>query len=116
MVDGIVGILQFAVDGLTEQQQATANDVANVDTPGFTAQNVDFETSLQQALSSPNGGPATISVTPSTNTPGTNGNNVDLPAEMTTLDQATMQYQTMSQLLTSQFKLVSDALSAGGPS
>ena len=43
-MDGIVNVLQYAVDGVAQQQQATANNLANADTPGYTAQDVDFET------------------------------------------------------------------------
>ncbi|HUZ10061.1 MAG TPA: flagellar basal body protein [Acidimicrobiales bacterium] len=112
MSDGIVGVLQFAVDSLSLQQQTTANNIANDQTPGYTAQEVSFEQSLQQAISSPTGGPATATVTSSPAVPGSNGNNVDLPTEMTQATQETMQYQTMVELLNAQFRLVQGA--AGG--
>ena len=34
-MDGIVNVLQFAVDGVAQQQQATANNLANGETPGL---------------------------------------------------------------------------------
>ena len=112
MSDGIMGILQFAVDNVSLQQQTTANNIANDQTPGYTAQDVNFEQSLQQALNSPTGGTATSTITNSTAAPSTDGNNVDLPTEMTNATQETMQYQSTVELLNAQFRLVQGA--AGG--
>jgi flagellar basal-body rod protein FlgB len=110
--DGIMGVLQFAVDNVSLQQQTTANNIANDETPNFSAQQVSFEQSLQQAIDAPTGGTATSVVTTSTRAPGTNGNNVDLPTEMTQATQETMQYQSLVELLNAQFRLVQGA--AGG--
>ena len=54
-----IGILQFALDGVVDQQQVIANNIANQDTPGFQASEVSFESSLAQAL----GGTGSASVT-----------------------------------------------------
>jgi flagellar basal-body rod protein FlgB len=110
--DGIMGVLQFAVDNVSLQQQTTANNIANDETPNYTAQDVNFEQSLQNAIDSPNGGTAQSSVVNSTAAASTNGNNVDLPTEMTDATQETMQYQSVVELLNAQFRLVQGA--AGG--
>lgn len=112
MTDGIVGVLKFAVDSLSLAQQTTASNIANQQTPGYQAQEVSFEQSLQQAMASPGGGQAVAKVYGSPAAPGTNGNNVDLATELTGADQETMQYQTMVELLNAQFRLVQGA--AGG--
>ena len=65
-MDGIVDVLQYAVDGVAQQQQATANNLANSETPGYTAQDVDFQTSLQQAIDAPTGGTASTVVSADT--------------------------------------------------
>ncbi len=107
-----MGVLQFAVDGLSLQQQTTANNIANDETPNYSAQEVSFEQSLQNAIDSPEGGTAQSAVTRSGRTPSTNGNNVDLPTEMTQATQETMQYQSVVELLNAQYRLVQGA--AGG--
>jgi flagellar basal-body rod protein FlgB len=107
--EGIVGVLKFAVDSISLAQQTTANNIANEQTPGYTAQEVHFEQSLRQALAAPAGGTAASTVTPSPALPATNGNNVDLPTELTNATQETMQYQTMVDLLNAQFRLVQGA-------
>ena len=111
-MDQILGVLGFAVDGLSQQQQAIANNLANVDTPGFTAQDVNFESSLQNALASPDGGTASITVTPDPAPASSNGNNVDTSTQLVNADQTTLQYQTMVDMLNAQFMLVEGA--AGG--
>lgn len=112
MTSGIVGALKFAVDSLSLQQQTTGDNIANQQTPGYTAQEVSFEHSLQNAMAAPAGGTATATVYSSPAAPATDGNNVDLPSELTQATQETMQYQTMVELLNAQFRLVQGA--AGG--
>jgi len=111
-MDGIVNVLQYAVDGVAQQQQATANNLANSETPGYTAQTVDFATSLQQALNSPNGGPASTIVAADPAPAASNGNNVATSSQLVNAQTETLQYQTMVDMLNAQFRLISGA--AGG--
>lgn len=108
-MSGIVDVLHFAVDGLTQQQQAIANNLANSETPGFTATDVNFQSSLAQALTSPNGGPASITAASDPAAPATNGNNVDTGHQMVAAEQNTLQYQATVELLNAQFRLVQGA-------
>ncbi len=107
-----MGILQFSVDSISTQQQVTANNIANDETPGYTAQTATFAQSLQQAMQSPTGGTATLTVAKSTAPAGSNGNNVDLATEMTNATEETMEYQSAVQLLNTQFHMLDGV--AGG--
>lgn len=111
-MSGIVDVLHFAVDGLTQQQQAIANNLANSETPGFTAQDVNFQGSLQQALQSATGGTASVTTTADPAAPATDGNNVDTGHQLVAAEQNTLQYQATVELLNAQFRLVQGA--AGG--
>lgn len=111
-MSGIINVLHFAVDGLTQQQQAIANNLANSETPGYTAQDVHFQSSLEQALQSGNGGSASVSVAPDPAAPATNGNNVDTGHQIVAAEQNTLQYQATVELLNAQFRLTQGA--AGG--
>lgn len=113
-MEGIVGILQFAIDGLSQRQDAIANNLANDYTPGYTAQQVNFEQSLQQAMANPGGGTASITVTSSTAPATTNGNNVDTGQQLISASKAELQYQTMVALLNAQIGIVAAAV--GGSS
>ena len=57
-----IGILNFALDAVVDQQQVIANNIANQDTPGFQANAVSFESSLANALQG--GGTASVSTSP----------------------------------------------------
>ena len=111
-MDGILGVLQFAVDGLTQQQQAIAGNLANSETPGYKAQTVSFEQSLQQALGAQNGGTATVTTATDPTLPSFNGNNVDTSSQLVAAEQNTLQYKTTVQMLNDQFYLIQGA--AGG--
>ena len=103
-----IGILQFALDSIVEQQQTIANNIANEDTPGYQANQVTFESSLSNALQ--NGGEATAQSVPEGLSSGTNGNNVSLPTEMTLMQENDLQNQTVVNALDDQFALLSDAI------
>ena len=109
---GIIDVLQFAADGVTQQQQSIANNLANANTPDYVDNETSFATSLDNALSSAGDQTATISTQPSTAAAGTNGNNVSLNTELLEAEKATLQFQTVSESLNAQFRLV--AGSAGG--
>jgi flagellar basal-body rod protein FlgB len=103
-----IGILQFALDGIVEQQQTIANNIANEDTPGYQANQVTFESSLSKALG--HGGEATAESVPEGLSSGSNGNNVSLPTEMTLMQENDLQNQTVVNALDDQFALLSDAI------
>lgn len=106
----VVNILQFALDGVTQQQSAIANNIANVQTPGYIAEHVSFEQSLQEAIA--RGGTASITEGPSAAPRASNGNNVRLSTELVAAQESTLQYEVLTNSLNAQFRLVRGA--AGG--
>jgi flagellar basal-body rod protein FlgB len=108
----IMQVLGFALQGMTERQQVIANNLSNVDTPGYTAQQVHFQASLENALNGPNSQTASITESASPQLPNTDGNNVDVGSQMVDAVQATMQYQALVDMFNAQFRLTQGA--AGG--
>ena len=110
--DSVAAALGGALDGLALRQRVAADNIANLDTPGFTAVTVDFETSLRSALSDGRVGPG--DVLPSTRTssaaPGVNGNNVDLATETMTAMQSVFQYQLLTRAVGDRYSLVTTAI------
>ena len=47
MFDLTIQAIQTSLDGLAARQRIIAQNVANAETPGYTAQNVNFEDSLR---------------------------------------------------------------------
>lgn len=105
-----IGILQFALDAVVTQQQVIANNIANQDTPGYQASHVTFQSSLAQALQE--GGSASVSVAPEGLPSGATGNNVSMSTEMTLLQENDLENKTIDNALSSQFALLSAALTA----
>lgn len=111
MIDDVASLtLQQAISGLGIRQQVTANNIANLETPGFTAQNVDFESSLASAVAGGDPTQAAITTTDSTATPGVNGNNVSLSDEIVTATKTGLQEQLLTGAITSQYGLISTVL------
>ena len=71
-----------ALDGLSLRSDIRADNIANAETPGFRARQVDFESQLRDAMR--RGEPATAepALTPSPTVIDAVGNSVDLETEM----------------------------------
>lgn len=104
-----------AMQGLWAQQQAVANNVANINTPGYKAQDVNFESSLASAVAA--GDPSAMQVTTTTSTAASDqtGNNVDLASQMVAEQKAGMQFQTMVDALNAKFQLLNVAINGPSP-
>ena len=50
MFGNTISMMEKSMDYLWKKQEVTANNIANVDTPGYKRQDVAFEAVLQQAL------------------------------------------------------------------
>ncbi len=109
-----IGVLGYALDNLGQAEQVAAGNVANDQTPGYTAKTYDFESSLRAAMAG--GGTATL--TPTTGLSpapaGTNGNNVNLSQQMVDMSGYQVQAQAVSDALSTQFQILNDAMAASG--
>ena len=114
--DAVSQVLASALDGVSARQQVIADNIANVDTPGFRATSVDFESQLAAAI---NDGTFTeagglpvetaITATPTETPVGANGNNVDLRKETMAAVQSQFQYQVLTRAVSDRFNLVKTA-------
>jgi flagellar basal-body rod protein FlgB len=103
-----------AMQGLWAQQQAVADNVANADTPGYRAKDVNFESSLAQAVAAGNPDQMQVTTTLSSAPADQVGNNVNLSSELVGEEKASMQFQTMISAMNAKFQLLSTAIN--GPS
>ena len=112
-ISGPVGaVLNAALDGVALRQRVTADNIANIDTPGYRASSVDFESSLRAAIASGEPGSADAPTLQATDTPvGANDNNVDLRKETLSAVQSQFQYQMLTRATTDRFKLISTVAS-----
>jgi flagellar basal-body rod protein FlgB len=103
--------LHAALTGLAERQRVTADNIANVNTPGFLAGRTDFESALSGALrngESPSisGGTVARSLEPT----NTNGNNVNLDSETLIATQTGLRYQLALNALDGKYNVLRSAL------
>lgn len=112
--DLVATTLHTALDGLAVRQGVIADNIANVDTPGYRASAVSFEQNLLAAVrdGSAGAGAVPISVT-ATDTPvGANDNNVDLRKETLAAMQTQFQFQMAGRAVTDHFELIRTAAGA----
>ena len=91
-----------ALDVRAAVQRITAANIANINTPGFVAQKVDFEASMSNALAAQED---PIVVNDSTRVSITlDGNNVDLESELGAMSRNKTIYNLVSQLMSNKFR------------
>ena len=110
MIDSTGSVLYAALNGLAARQRVIANNVANVETPGYIAGRVSFEQSLKAAMRDGNAGDTSVTTLRSTDPVNVNGNNVSLDNEVVSLTQTDLAYQLMISALNSKFGLLRTAM------
>jgi flagellar basal-body rod protein FlgB len=111
VLDDITSVaVHTALNGLAARQRVTADNIANIETPGFLAGRVSFEDSLKQAVD--NGAPAgtTVSNDRSLEPTRVNGNNVNLDHETLTHIDTNMRYQLMLRAFDGKISLLRTAI------
>jgi flagellar basal-body rod protein FlgB len=94
----------------SQQMRLTANNMANVDTPGYKTVGIDFEGEFSRALDGH--GPAQDGVADQVGglVSRPDGNNVSIDRESMTMAAAQLQFRMGVQLLKSQYSQMMDAI------
>lgn len=103
------------LDATALRHRILSNNLANVDTPGFTRKDVSFEQELADAVRS--GHPERAEVTVSEDTsdlPRADGNNVSVEKELSEMNKNAMMHQMALQLL--QSKMAMERIAVTGKS
>ena len=110
VTDVTIQAIQSSLDGLAARQRIIAQNLANAETPGYLAKNVNFEDSLRSAIAS--GDPAQASITESNTTDPTlpNGNNVQVDAQTVALVDTGLRYQLGTVSINNEFNILRDSL------
>jgi flagellar basal-body rod protein FlgB len=122
--DGITNLLSSFLNVQSRRSQLSAGNVANADTPGYQAKELDFSDYLRDASRlalAPQTADQSQSMTASeprvieqqTSIAGIDGNNVDVQREMTTMAEAGMKYMAGVQLLQSRLRTLRTAIREG---
>jgi flagellar basal-body rod protein FlgB len=121
--DDAMRAARLALDGLSLRQQVVGRNVANVDTPGYHAQSVDFESALKRVFNRSKNGLGLQATQEGhmgapkeeigfqvKGRPGgsfrADENNVDIDAELLEMSEAGIQYQAVAESLTKKLQLL----------
>jgi flagellar basal-body rod protein FlgB len=113
MIDSTGSVIYAALNGLAARQRVIANNVANVETPGFVAGRVSFEDSLREAIAGGDAAETSVAMRRSADPVNVNGNNVSLDNEIVSLTQTDLAYQLMIRALNDKFGLLRTAIGTG---
>lgn len=120
--DNSITAAKMALDGLSKRQQLISQNIANIDTPGYRAQEVSFESAIQRAIKS--NGQVQLAITspghmalngtkPFYQTQARPGgtaradeNNVDIDVELSQMTETGIQYQAVSQEVSKKLALL----------
>ena len=116
---GFVNVLKAAADARWTREEVLTNNIANVDTPNYKRQDVDFTTYLRSALSRTNGGSSSLTnrvnnlnyndiairtyTDNSTLSYRLDGNNVDLSTENVELASEQINYNALIDSMNNEF-------------
>ncbi|MGE5584724.1 MAG: flagellar basal body rod protein FlgB [Bacillota bacterium] len=105
--------LSKALDALSLRHEVIANNIANVNTPGFKARRVRFEDQLKSAIA--RGDPDSCSpvIEEDQLEVRRDGNSVDIDLEMARLAETTVMYSAISRLVSGRFDLIKYVISEG---
>ena len=109
--DMTIRTLSEAMTGLSMRSRTISDNLANIDTPGFLAGKVDFESVLKKAYAAgtdPTG--MDIATSRSLEPTRTNGSNVNLDEETLSHIDTTMRYQLTLRALDGKYGLIRDAI------
>ncbi|NLG73588.1 MAG: flagellar basal body rod protein FlgB [Chloroflexi bacterium] len=121
--DSALKAARFALDGLARRQEVIGQNLANIDTPGYKAQTVDFETALKRSLEKG------TSMRPQKTHPGhriasqaepgrvqielrrggsqrADGNTVDLDTELLEMSETGLRFQALTTLVSKKLSLL----------
>lgn len=110
MLDSVTSLaLRSALDGLALRQRVTANNIANINTPGFHARRVTFEDSLARSVSMRQG---SVQATTETSLEPTrlNGSNVNLDLETLSNIDTVLRFQFAARAVEGPFTSIRTAM------
>jgi flagellar basal-body rod protein FlgB len=103
--------LLASIRGLDARASVIKDNIANVETPGYQARVIDFESSLTAALAAGDApATATTSLSRSIGPTRLNGNNVNIDSEMTRLTETEMRQQLSINALNAKYRLLRTAI------
>lgn len=114
--DNAIQMLTHGMDLSLKRQQVLSSNIANLDTPNFAPQDVDFDAALREAIAAKStGGVARVpTVSRADKSPGLNGNSVDLDVQMSRVAHNALYYSALTQATTRKLSMLRFAITESG--
>ena len=108
--DRVTAGIESALDAVSMRQQVSANNIANMNTPGFKAARVEFEANLARAMA--NGTPDRVgpSVVRANTPENTEGNTVNVSDETAILAKSGLHFDALVTALNYKFNILRTAI------
>lgn len=124
--DAALTVSKLALDGMALRQDVNSDNIANIDTPGYTAKEVNFEQTLKNAMSGDSskdlklvrtntrhldipGSSVLFKVTDNkTGSARADGNNVDMDKELVQMNETGIRQQAITQAVARKLRLIKD--------
>ena len=120
--------VKSALDGLAKRQELISHNLANVDTPGYQAKHLNFETALRNSLKRSGSIPMSSTreghlssrrpdnkhfqvLNRKGGTARADGNNVDIDQELLAMSETNLRFQTLTKLLGKKYSLLREIAS-----
>jgi flagellar basal-body rod protein FlgB len=107
--------LEKAIEGAAARQQAIAQNLANVDTPGYQRVDVDFHQTLANALASGGQGLQGVAFSPQRDATATvryDGSTVDPDVESAAQARNGLEYEALVQISKARIEILQSAMGA----
>ena len=115
MLEDVTSVaVHTALSGLSMRQRAIADNVANIQTPGFLSGRVSFEDALRAAVADGHPGAAKATIARSLEPTREDGNNVNLDEETLSNTDTSLRYSLMLRAMDDKFALLSRVIKGTG--
>ena len=108
--------LQRAISGASLRQEVLANNLANAETPGFQRSDVDFHTTLTQAMKTGNAAAieaAGFAPEVDSQTLRADGNGVDVDVESSNMAKNGLEYEALVSIAKARTQIIRTAMGLG---
>ncbi len=129
VLGGIIPFLERTLDVRAARHEVISSNIANEETPGYRARDVDFEKELKSSMNRSSLRPVVTHaghisgslplssdvriVVSDDRKAGLDGNTVSLEKEMVKVTENTMMYRTAVSMLSKKFQIIRDAIKEG---
>lgn len=114
LLDATQSALESAMSGSELRNTLLTQNLANVDTPGYQAQDVNFQSTLAQAIQAGQS-PSSVTYTPYTvqGSTGADGNGVNAEQQEAELSENGLLYESLSSIATQREGILESAMGIG---